>query len=59
MNIESRKILDKSFTGLGFIAIAFMGLVLVLILSPIVFKGAQAYLFTETVEHRRFQFEKL
>lgn len=58
MDISTRKIMDRGFTGLGFISIAFMGLVLVIILSPIIYRGAQAYLFTETVEHRRFQLEK-
>jgi len=58
MDISTRKMIDRGFTGLGFISIAFMGLVLILILSPIIYRGAQAYIFTETVEHRRFQLEK-
>jgi len=58
MKIKSRKMLDHSFTGMGFISVGLMGVVLLVILLPIVYRGAQAYIFTETIEHRRFQNEK-
>ncbi len=54
MNLNTRKIIDRSFTGMGFFSILLMGIVLLFLLAPIVSKGLGAYFFKATVEHRRF-----
>jgi phosphate transport system permease protein len=58
MQLETRKLLDKAFSGLGLIAIAVMGAALVLILSPIVWRGSKAFVFKGTIEHRRVMLEQ-
>ena len=35
MNLSTRKLLDKSFSGLGLSSIALMGITLILILAPL------------------------
>ncbi|MDT8390572.1 MAG: phosphate ABC transporter permease PstA [Lentisphaeria bacterium] len=52
MRLETRHLLDRSFSGLGFVAIFFMAASLVVILLPIIVKGLSAYLFTGTIEFR-------
>ena len=59
MNLQSRKILDHSFTAFSGLSIAFMALALVILLGPIIAKGVGAYVFKGTVEHRRMQLELL
>lgn len=56
MRIETRKLLDRSFSGMGVIAIGLMVIVLVVILTPIVACGTGAFVFHGTVEHRKLMF---
>ena len=58
MRLETRKVLDKAFSGLGLIAIAVMGIALILILTPIVWRGSKAFVFRGTIEHRRVMLEQ-
>jgi phosphate transport system permease protein len=58
MRLETRKLLDKAFSGLGLIAIAIMAMALVLILAPIVWRGSRAFVFKGTIEHRRVMLEQ-
>jgi phosphate transport system permease protein len=56
MKLKTRKILDKSFSSLGGIAILFMGSALVVMLAPIIIKGSGAFLFRGTIEYRKLMF---
>lgn len=58
MRLETRKLLDKAFSGFGLIAIAVMAVALVLILAPIIWRGSKAYVFKGTIEHRRVMLEQ-
>ncbi|MCK4305934.1 MAG: phosphate ABC transporter permease PstA [Candidatus Eisenbacteria sp.] len=58
MKLHMRKILDKSFSGLGFLSISLMAASLLVILTPIFVKGFGAFVFQGTVEFRRLQLEK-
>ncbi len=58
MEIKARKIINSGFTGLGFMSLAIMAAVVLVILIPISYQGLKAYLFTGTVEYRKFQLEK-
>lgn len=58
MRLETRKILDKSFSGMGLISIAIMATALVLILAPIIWRGSKAFYFRGTIEHRRVMLEQ-
>ncbi|MCX7047572.1 MAG: phosphate ABC transporter permease PstA [Candidatus Sumerlaeota bacterium] len=58
MQLTTRKLLDRSFTGTGLFAIALMAAALVFLLGPIFVRGAGAVLFRATVEHRRLLFER-
>ena len=53
MQLGTRKILDRSFTGLGAFSIGLVGLALLVLLAPIVVRGLGAFLFRGTVEYRR------
>lgn len=57
MRLETRKLLDKSFSGLGLISIAIMAAALIAILSPIIWRGSKAFIFKGTIEHRRAMLE--
>lgn len=57
MNLQSRKLLDRSFTAFSGISIAFMALALVILLGPIIVKGLGAYFFTSTIEQRKANFQ--
>jgi phosphate transport system permease protein len=59
MRLSTRKLLDHSFSGLGFFSILLMCLSLLVLLGPIVVNGLGAVFFRETVEHRRFLYEAL
>ena len=50
--------LDKAFTSLGFVSIALMALALVFILAPMIWRGAGAFIFRGTVEHRKLTLEE-
>ncbi len=58
MRLETRKVLDKAFSGFGLIAIAVMAMALVLILAPIIWRGSKAFIFKGTIEHRRVMLEQ-
>ena len=58
MELRTRKLLDRSFSGLGISAIMLMAFALLLILTPIIWKGAQAYFFTGTIEHRKVMYDQ-
>jgi phosphate transport system permease protein len=58
MRLETRKLLDKAFSGFGLIAIAVMAMALLLILTPIVWRGSKAFIFKGTIEHRRVMLEQ-
>ncbi|MBL4576430.1 MAG: phosphate ABC transporter permease PstA [Opitutaceae bacterium] len=58
MRLETRKLLDKSFSGLGLFSLFIMGGALLVILLPIFKRGSGAFLFQGTIEHRRFLMDK-
>jgi phosphate transport system permease protein len=58
VRLETRRLLDRSFSGLGVIAIGVMALALVVILTPIIIKGSGAFVFRSTVEHRKVMFDQ-
>ena len=49
--------LDRSFTAIGVIAIMLMAVSLVILLQPIVWRGAGAFVFRETVENRKMNLD--
>jgi phosphate transport system permease protein len=58
MRITTRKLLDRLFSSLGMISIVIMGITLLVILFPIFKRGATAFIFKATVEHRRLLLER-
>lgn len=58
MNLGTRKLLDRSFTALGFGSIVIMGLALLVVLVPIISNGIGAIVFRETVEHRKLLYNE-
>ncbi len=58
MKLQSRKLLDGSFTTVGLLAIVLMGVSLVILLQPIFIKGLGAYIFRGTVENRELMLER-
>ncbi len=58
MDLRSRKLLDKTFSGMGFFSIGMLMLSLIIILAPIFIKGTGAFLFKGTIEFRKFNFEQ-
>jgi len=58
MRLATRKILDRSFTGSGILAIVLMAAALIVLLAPMFVRGAGAIFFTATVEHRRLMLER-
>ncbi len=58
MRLETRKMLDRSFTASGMLAIILMTAALVILLAPMFARGIGAVFFTGTVEHRRLMMEK-
>ena len=57
MNISTRRLLDRAFTGAGIFAIVLMAAALLIVLGPIFRRGFSAFCFEGTLEHRRFQLE--
>ena len=58
MNLHTRNILDRAFSGTGVLAIALMTAALLLLLVPLFLRGSAALVFQGTVEHRRLLLEK-
>ena len=54
MQLSTRKVLDRSFTALGALAVVLMVGSLLVLIVPIAIRGSGAFVFRETVEHRRF-----
>lgn len=53
MRIETRHVLDRSFSGLGLVSVFLLFVALVVLLAPIVWRGSKAFVFRGTIEHRR------
>ncbi|MFO7769306.1 MAG: phosphate ABC transporter permease PstA [bacterium] len=52
MERSTRKILNRSFSGLGVVSVLLLALSLIVILAPMMIRGAKAYFFRATTEHR-------
>lgn len=57
MRMATRRLLDRAFTTLGGFAILLMVAFLLVVLGPILKRGAGAFVFRGTIEHRRFLIE--
>ncbi|MDY0296092.1 MAG: phosphate ABC transporter permease PstA [Acidobacteriota bacterium] len=53
MKLQTRKVLDKSFTGMGFMSIFLLSAALIMLLAPIFARGIGAFVFRATSEFRR------
>lgn len=58
MQLKTRKMLDRAFSGSGLFSIALLSASLIVILSPILVRGWDAVYFTGTIEHRRLMLER-
>ncbi len=58
MQLGTRKILDRSFSGLGLISIMLISAFLLVFLLPIALRGMKAFVFRGTVEYRRLVYEE-
>jgi len=58
MRLATRKMLDRAFTLSALFAVALMTFFLLFVLAPILVKGAGAYVFMGTVEHRRMMLDQ-
>lgn len=58
MELRTRRVLDRSFTGMGYASIAFLVLALLILLLPIFSRGIGAFVFKGTVEFRRLNYEQ-
>lgn len=58
MRLSTRRMLDRSFSGLGFFAVGLMASSLMVILAPMFVRGLDAFVFKATVEHRRLMLER-
>lgn len=58
MNLGSRKMFDRSLTGVSIMAIILMSLSLLVLLGPIFSRGLGAFFFRATSEHRRLLLEQ-
>jgi phosphate transport system permease protein len=58
MELGTRKILDKSFSAVGLMAIILMAASLCVLLGPIISRGTKAFVFRGTVEYRRLMLNK-
>ena len=59
MKLKTRRILDRSFSGLGFFSIFLLTASLLIVLGPIFVRGVGAFIFKGTIEFRRLNFEQL
>jgi phosphate transport system permease protein len=57
MRMDTRRMLDRAFSATGIFAILLMVAFLLVVLAPILQRGAGAYVFRGTIEHRRFVLE--
>jgi phosphate transport system permease protein len=58
MELQTRKMLDRSFSIVGVLAILFMAAALVVLLAPIFVRGTGAFIFRGTVEYRKLMLDK-
>ncbi|MCX7847605.1 MAG: phosphate ABC transporter permease PstA [bacterium] len=58
MHLRTRHVLNRAFTGLGYVATSIMAGALLVLLVPIFVRGAGAIVFRGTVEFRRYLFEQ-
>ena len=58
MQLSTRKVLDRSFSGLGAFSIVLMAGALLVLLLPIIVRGAGAFVFRATVEFRAVMMEE-
>ncbi|MFO7871721.1 MAG: phosphate ABC transporter permease PstA [Kiritimatiellia bacterium] len=58
MDLYTRRVLDRSFTGLGVFSLVLMGCALAVLIIPILTKGISAFVFKETVERKEFFLEE-
>jgi phosphate transport system permease protein len=58
MELQTRKLMDRSFSVVGVIAIILMAVSLFILLGPIVYRGMGAFIFRGTVEHRELMLDK-
>ncbi|HEX7502819.1 MAG TPA: ABC transporter permease subunit, partial [Acidobacteriota bacterium] len=58
MNLGSRKLFDRSLTGVSVMAVILMALSLLVLLGPIFSRGLGAFFFRATSEHRRLMLEQ-
>jgi phosphate transport system permease protein len=58
MKLQTRRVLDRAFSGLGFFSILLLCGSLLVVLGPIFFRGMGAFIFKGTVEFRRLDYEK-
>jgi len=58
MNLGSRKLFDRSLTGISIMAIILMTLSLLVLLTPIFSRGLGAFIFRGTSEFRRLSLEQ-
>ncbi len=58
MRMSTRKLLDRAFTWGACLAVGLMALFLVLVLAPILVRGAGAYVFRATTEYRRMMLDQ-
>lgn len=58
MTLQTRKLLDRYFSAIGVLSILLMVASVFVILLPMLYKGAGAFCFRSTIEHRRLMLEK-
>jgi len=58
MKLASRKLFDRSLTGVSVMAVILMALSLLVLLGPIFSRGLDAFFFRATSEHRRLMLEQ-
>jgi len=58
MNLGSRKLFDRSLTGISLMAVFLMALSLLVLLGPIFARGLGAFIFRATSEQRRLELEQ-
>ena len=58
LRLGTRKLLDRSFTGMGVLSIVLLTAALLVLLAPMCIRGVGAYVFQGTVEFRRVLLEK-
>ncbi len=58
MRLQTRKLIDNSFTGAGIFSIIFLAAALIVLLAPIIIRGLGAFVFRGTIEYRKVMFSQ-